>query len=111
MLPDSISHAWMKLARRTGLKGVRLHNAGHTHASILLKQGVHPKIVQERLGHSTISTTLDTSSHVSPGHQAAAANGLDNILNNKSKLERELKEITQISWHRFDALNHKAPKC
>jgi len=43
-----------------------LHDARHTHASIMLKQGIHPKIVQERLGHANIAITLDTYSHVSP---------------------------------------------
>ena len=42
----------------------RFHDLRHTHASILLRQGVHPKVVQERLGHSTISITLDTYSHL-----------------------------------------------
>ncbi len=80
LLPDSITHTWMKLARRSGLNGIRLHDARHTHASIMLKQGVHPKIVQERLGHSSIQITLDTYSHVVPGLQEAAAKSFDNIL-------------------------------
>ena len=80
LLPDSITHAWMKLARRTGMKGIRLHDARHTHASLMLKQGIHPKIVQERLGHSSIQITLDTYSHVSPGLQQAAANRFDDIV-------------------------------
>lgn len=42
-------------------------------ATIMLKQGIHPKIVQERLGHAKISTTLDRYSHVAPGLQEAAA--------------------------------------
>lgn len=67
LLPDSITRAWMKLARRAGRKGVRLHDAQHTHASIMLKQGLHPKIVRERLGHASIQATLDTYSHVAPG--------------------------------------------
>ena len=46
--------------------GIRLHDARHSHASLLLKQGVHPKIVQERLGHATIAVTLDTYSPISP---------------------------------------------
>ncbi len=58
LLPDTISHAWSKIVKRAGLNHFRLHDARHTHASLLLKQGVHPKIVQERLGHTTISTTL-----------------------------------------------------
>jgi len=45
----------------------------NTHASLILKQGVHPKIVSERLGHATIGITLDTYSHVTPGLQEAAA--------------------------------------
>ena len=83
LLPNTVSHVWEKLAIRTGLKGIRLHDARHTHASLLLKQGVHPKIVQERLGHSTITTTLDTYSHVAPGLQQAAANKFDDIVLHK----------------------------
>ena len=77
LLPDTVSHAWFKLVRRTGLKSIRLHDARHSHASIMLKQGIHPKIVQERLGHSTIAITLDTYSHVAPGLQQAAAKRFD----------------------------------
>ncbi len=46
----------------------------------MLKQEAHPKIVQERLGHSTIAITLDTYSHVAPGLQEAAANRFDDVL-------------------------------
>jgi len=95
LLPDSITHAWVKLVRKCGLKGIRLHDARHTHATIMLKQGVHPKIVQERLGHATISTTLDTYSHVAPGLQQAAATGFDDILKKHSKLDKELAEMLQ----------------
>ncbi len=72
-LPDTVTHAFRRIADRVGLKGVRLHDLRHTHASLMLRQGVHPKIVQERLGHSTIAVTLDTYSHVTPGLQEAAA--------------------------------------
>jgi integrase len=67
-------------ATRFGLKVIRLHDARHTHASLMLKQGVHPKIVQERLGHATIAVTLDTYSHVAPGLQEAAAAGFDKLV-------------------------------
>jgi integrase len=77
LLPNTVTHAWVKLARGTGLAGIRLHDARHTHASLMLKQGVHPKVVQERLGHSSIAITLDTYSHVAPGLQQAAARGFD----------------------------------
>lgn len=79
-MPNSITHACTKLARRCGLQGVRLHDARHTHASLLLKQGVHPKIVQERLGHGSIQITLDTYSHVASGLQQAAADRFDKII-------------------------------
>jgi len=46
---------------------------------------VHPKIVQERLGHATISTTLDLYSHISPGLQEAAAIGFDKLVNRREK--------------------------
>jgi len=67
------------------LKGVRFHDLRHSHASQLLKQGIHPKIVQERLGHSSISVTLDTYSHVAPGLQRAAAERFDEMMNGWSE--------------------------
>ena len=84
-LPDSITHSWHKLALRCGLQGIRLHDARHTHASLMLKHTIHPKIVQERLGHSSIQITLDTYSHVAPGLQEAAANRFDDIVMLKRK--------------------------
>lgn len=80
LLPDTVTHVWAKLVHRIGLKHIRLHDARHTHASLMLKQGIHPKIVQERLGHSSIQVTLDTYSHVAPGLQEAAAALFDKAL-------------------------------
>ena len=85
--PDTVTHAWVKLVRRIGLKGIRLHDARHTHASLMLKQGVHPKIVQERLGHASIGLTLDTYSHVAPGLQEAAAAGFDKMISETPEKE------------------------
>ncbi len=61
----------------------------------MLKQGIHPKIVQERLGHASIQITLDTYSHVAPGLQQAAANRFDDIVlpNHKDYPDKEVKEI------------------
>jgi len=78
--PDSFSQSWRRLARRNGFHGIRLHDARHTHARLLLKQDVHPKTVQERLGHSTIPTTLDIYSHVVPGLHDAAAQAFGTLL-------------------------------
>lgn len=59
------------------IAGISLKNARHSHASLMLRQGVHPKVVQERLGHSSIKITLDTYSKVASGIQEAAALGFD----------------------------------
>ena len=80
MLPDTLSHAFIKIRRRAGLAGVRLHDLRHTSASLMLKANIHPKVVQERLGHSSIAITLDLYSHVAPGMQEAAALKLDEEL-------------------------------
>lgn len=77
--PNTVTPAFSKIAERIGIK-LRLHDLRHTHATLLLKAGVHPKIVSERLGHSTVAFTLDTYSHVVPGLQEAAAKAFDQIL-------------------------------
>lgn len=68
------------LLKRAGLPSIRFHDLRHTSATMLLAQGVHPKVVQERLGHSQISLTMDTYSHVMPGMQKDAAGKLDSLL-------------------------------
>jgi len=75
--PNSVTKAFHKLAKSIGMQGMRLHDLRHTHATLMLRQGVHPKVVSERLGHSSITITLDTYSHVMPGIQAAAARRFD----------------------------------
>jgi integrase len=69
MIPSSISQAWRRLARRCGLTGIHLHSARHSHASLLLAQGVHQKVVNERLGHAGTAITMDLYSHVTHGIQ------------------------------------------
>jgi integrase len=98
LLPNTVTHAWGKLVKRTGLKAIRLHDARHTHASIMLKQGIHPKIVQERLGHSSIQITLDTYSHVAPGLQEAAALRFDDavkVVHNKAAENHSSKLVAK----------------
>jgi integrase len=53
--PNTITRAWNTIAQNAGVKIIRLHDARHSHVSLMLKAGIHPKIVQERLGHSTIA--------------------------------------------------------
>jgi len=78
--PSTVSHTFNKIIRKAGLPHIRLHDLRHTHASLLLQAGVHPKIVQERLGHSSIRVTLDTYSHVIGGLQEVAAQRFDDLL-------------------------------
>jgi integrase len=74
-----IRKVFKPVLKRAGLPDIRFHDLRHTSATLLLAQGVHPKVVQERLGHSQISLTLDTYSHVLPGLQREAANKLDRL--------------------------------
>ena len=85
LLPHSISQAWSRLAKRAGYPEVRLHDARHSHASLMLAQGVHPKVVSERLGHNSVSLTLDVYSHVLPGIQEAAALAFDNAFKGETQ--------------------------
>ncbi len=62
------------------LPDIRFHDLRHTSATMLLSAGIHPKVVQERLGHAQISVTLDTYSHVLPGMQREAAAKFDEML-------------------------------
>jgi integrase len=82
-LPSTISHAWIKLIKRCGLDGIRLHDARHTHATLLFKSGVSAKVIQERLGHSSVAFTMNTYAHVSPGMQKQAANQFDDTVISK----------------------------
>ena len=79
--PNTVTYAWVRVATRAGVKVIRLHDARHTHASLMLKQGIHPKVAQERLGHASIQMTLDIYSHVALGIQEAAAQSFDKLLN------------------------------
>lgn len=71
--PPAISIAFRRAVERSGVPRVRLHDLRHTHATLLLSAGVNPKVVSERLGHSSVSFTLDTYAHVLPGMQPDAA--------------------------------------
>jgi integrase len=74
--PANFDHAWRRFKRRHAI-AIRFHDLRHTHATLMLKAGVHPKVVSERLGHASIGITLDTYSHVMPGMQEEAAQKLD----------------------------------
>lgn len=75
-----LAHAFSRTARKASLPPVRFHDLRHTHATQLLRQGVHPEVVSERLGHATAGITLDVYSHVLPNMQEEAAYRVDAAL-------------------------------
>lgn len=76
--PQSLTHQFTRLiARIRGFPRIRFHDLRHSHATQLLLTGVHPKIAQERLGHASITITLDLYSHVTDTMQSDAAQRLD----------------------------------
>ncbi len=85
MPPRSLTHEFAKVSGRNGVPRVRFHDLRHSHATQLLLAGVHPKIAQERLGHSSINITLDLYSHVSVTMQEDAAAKLDTAFRNAVK--------------------------
>ena len=74
------SRSFKPLLRRANLPNIRFHELRHTCATLLLSKNVHPKLVQELLGHASISTTLDTYSHVLCGMSRVVADTMENIL-------------------------------
>ena len=79
--PSNIdTRSFKPLLAKAGLRSIRFHDLRHTCATLMLSQGVNPKIAQERLGHSTIAQTMDTYSHVLPGMQDHAATALETAL-------------------------------
>jgi integrase len=70
---------WGRLLKKAEVPYVRFHNARHTAATLLLSKGVHPKVVSEMLGHSTVAITLDVYSHVTASMHKEAAKVMDGI--------------------------------
>jgi integrase len=71
--PEVVSRFFRQAVKRSKLPVIRLHDLRHTHATLALRAGIHPKVVSERLGHATIAITLDTYSHAIPAMQEEAA--------------------------------------
>jgi len=78
--PNGFRKAYRRLTRKLGLDEVRFHDLRHLHATTLLRKGIHPKVVADRLGHAEVRITLDTYSHVLPDIQQDAARAMDEVL-------------------------------
>jgi integrase len=71
---------WAPATRSVGLTGLRFHDMRHTAVALAIDQGAHPKAIQERMGHSSITVTLDRYGHLYEGLDNAIADGLDVVL-------------------------------
>jgi integrase len=71
--PISLRWAFQVALREWGGRRIRFHDTRHTHAALLIAAGVHPKVIQERLGHAHISTTLQIYGHLPPESDIDAA--------------------------------------
>ncbi len=83
--PDGVTGTFERLAARAGLPRVRLHDLRHGVASMMLSQGTNPKVVQERLGHSSFAVTMDLYSHLAAGIQEEAADALGRVLDSSAR--------------------------
>ena len=88
---SSISRSFNTALKNLGIDGVRFHDLRHTHATLMLKQNVNPKIIQERLGHSSITVTMDIYGHVMPSMQKDAVMNFADLL--KQAREEDLSKV------------------
>ncbi len=80
MRPGWLSHAFRRLLREAGLPPVRFHELRHTHATLLLRTGTPMHVVQSRLGHQSITTTVDIYGHVTAEADVAAAETFEQVV-------------------------------
>jgi integrase len=104
--PDTVSQSWYRINKDLVKSGklthrIRLHDARHSHASLLLKAGIPAKVVQERLGHSSIATTMDLYSHVAPNMQKEAAKAFGDMLQAR-RISRGLAEGSYVKPENTD---------
>jgi integrase len=78
--PDGRSGTFERLGREAGLPKIRFHDLRHTVASLMLAEGAPAKVVQEKLGHSSVMVTLDVYSHVAPGMQRAWTEAMERAI-------------------------------
>lgn len=84
--PRNVLRTIKRLIKLADVPEITFHDLRHTHASLMLQAGVNPKVIQERLGHSSIKITLDTYSHLMPNMQADAINQFGNFMQNQPKM-------------------------
>ncbi len=83
--PNNVSRSFEALVKAAEVRRIRVHDLRHTHATLLLLSGEHPKVVSERLGHASVAITLDTYSHVLPDSQDGAARAISDLIRAASR--------------------------
>ncbi|HEX6551448.1 MAG TPA: site-specific integrase [Ktedonobacteraceae bacterium] len=78
--PNNVVDEFKKLLKKAGLPSIRFHDVRHSAATLLLSLGVHAKVVQEMIGHTQISMTMDIYSHVLPSMQQDAVGKLNSLI-------------------------------
>lgn len=89
--PDAVSAAFVRRVNKAGLPALPLKGLRHTWATLALERGIHPRVVQERLGHSTIAITLGIYSHVAPTLHDQAAEQIAELILNSGERERQIR--------------------
>lgn len=101
MHPDIFSQLFDRTVAKLDLRTISLHDLRHTHATLLLKSGVHVKVVSERLGHANVAFTMNVYQHVLPGMQAEAADTFALLIRNERS-----KTTSAPSVNETDAADH-----
>jgi integrase len=83
--PNTLTDHFYKIIESTGLPRIRIHDLRHGHATMLMEDGTHPKVVSERLGHANIKITLDLYSHVTPSMQRQVSDRLERLIEGDQK--------------------------
>jgi len=95
--PERVSKAFRTAVKKTGLPQIHLHDLRHTHATLALEAGVHPKVVSDRLGHATVAITLDIYSHAIPALSEEAAATVAALVMGPSRSSRSKGRETDLS--------------
>jgi len=93
----NLEKMWHRTLKVSGIRKIRLHDLRHTFASQLIEQGVHPKYIQEQLGHASITMTMDTYGHLFPNRNRGLVDGLDS---------RELDDVNATPAQPTEATPH-----